>query len=114
MPSGKKAWFKFLKAVEAAPPGSQFEVGDTWVKGHGWRPYQRIGDKVLMCTPDQARKIVSIYEDMGKRPEWQRGWAEMKDMFLELRAAADDCDRKNRERIIPPDAAEHLPAEGRA
>ena len=114
MASGKKAWLKFMKALKAAGPGADFEVGDTWIKGRGWRPYQRIGDKLLIISPDDARGLYRAYEKLGQEPQWREAWEGMKDLFAELKAAADECDRKNRERILPPDAAEHLPAEGTA
>lgn len=113
MASANKAWGKFMRAVATAPEGAQFEVGDTWTQDRGWRPYQRIGDKVLMMSSDQARGLYSTFEKMGREPQWRGTWESMKDTFGELKAAADDCDRKNREGVIPSDAAEHLPAEGR-
>jgi hypothetical protein len=103
-----------MRALKTAPPGAQFEVGETWTKGHGWRPYQRIGDKVLIISPDQARGVYATYEKMGSEPQWRGAWEGMKDIFTELKMAADECDRKNREKIVPDTAAEHLPSEGTA
>lgn len=114
MSSGKKAWLKFMQALVTAPEGAQFEVGDSWTKDRGWRPYQRIGDKCLFLSPKQARGLHETFEKMGRDPKWRDAWESMKGTVDELKAAANDCDRKNREGIIPPNAAEWTPAEGSA
>lgn len=114
MASGRKAMLQFMRALEGAPVGTPFEVGDTWTQLRGWRPYQRIGEKMLIVSPDQARALCTIYEKMGADPQWAEAWASMKGTFKELRAAADECDRKNRERVVPPDAAAAMQSEGRA
>lgn len=114
MASAKKAWGKFMRAIATAPAGTPFEVGDTWTQHHGWRPYQRIGDKLLMMSPAQARGLYTTFEKLGSEPQWRGTWESMKDTFDQLKAAADDCDRKNRDRYVPPGAVKHWSAEGSA
>lgn len=114
MASGKKAMLKFMRALQAAPADAQFQVGDTWTQLRGWRPYQRIGDHVLVLSPDQARGLIASYEKMGAEPQWAGVWESLKHIFAELRVAADECDRKNREKIVPDSAAAHMPAAGSA
>lgn len=114
MALGKKALGEFLRVLAAAPDGTLCQVGDCWTAQDGWRPYFLIGGKMLAMSPGKARKLVETARKLARKPGHQAGFESLKRHFEALAESADDCERKNRERVIPEDAALMLPPAGRA
>lgn len=114
MSSAKKIWRKFMKHIQSAPPGANFEVGLTYDVKEGWRVYQRIGDKALMMAPAQSRGLHATYSKMAQRPEWKAIAASMADTWEAFKTLADEADEKNRNKVVPDGYAEAMPTAGRA
>jgi hypothetical protein len=103
--NSKKAMRRFMSALAVAPVGARFEVGTMFDPKQGWRVYQRIGDTGLAMSADDARALVRTFENQAAMPERRAAGNELRGMFEELKSCADDCDRKNREKAVPPDLA---------
>ena len=110
----RKALRKFMDALIMAPPDARFEVGATWDKTHGWRPYQRIGQHGILLSTDAARKIIAQARKQGANPANQKAFAELQGCFDELETICCDCDAKNMSGELPDTAADFLPPEGTA
>jgi hypothetical protein len=105
---------RFLSHLAAAPVGARFEVGTMYDPKHGWQVYQRVGDKGLAMSADGARSLVRTFEKQALLPEWRDAGNDLRGMFEELKSCADDVDRKNREKTVPPDLANMSPRWGHA
>lgn len=103
-----------MSALAVAPVGARFEVGTVHDPRHGWRVYQRVGDTGLAMSADDARGLVRTFEKQAAMPEWREVGNELRGMFEELKTCADDVDRKNREKAVPPDLANVSTQWGRA
>ncbi len=101
--NAKKALRKFMEHIAAAPEGAHFEIGTVWDPRKGWRVYERVGDKGLAMSSDDARALFRTFEKTAAMPQWLAIAATMRDTFEGLRTCADEVDRLNREKVVPPD-----------
>lgn len=99
-----RAWRAFHAAMRRAPPGARFEVGASFNKVHGWRPYYRFGarDPVLLA-PAVAFGLVSLVSGFKALPPRRLAPADMARLLGELQRAASDCETKNKsgEIVLP-------------
>lgn len=109
-----KAFRKFGDACMRAPEGANFTVGLTWVQVKGWRVMMMVHTHCLMLGTKDARNLAAIYDKHHQEPEWRGKTTGLEWVSPELRKMADEADQKNRDKILPDDAAEHLPSAGTA
>ena len=111
---GPSALVQCLDALDKAPAGAVFEVGLTWDPKSKWRVYQRLGNKMLVLSSDQARHLHGIYQRLRELPEY----ANVTDSVIEqlglLGELANQCDTNNRSGVIPPGRLRFMPAKGSA
>lgn len=74
----------------------------------------QVHDSVLMIGAATARGLASIYDKHHRAPEYLGKPTGLEWVAPELRNLADEADQKNRDKIIPEGAAEHMPAAGNA
>lgn len=103
--SGKAALIAFGQALLEGD--DYIEGGETWSAETGWRVYLRTGPKVLMMSAKSARKMAEVYIKAGGRK--MPDIAVVIDVLLE---SAEVVKRKNRDRVVPEQAAEMLPTRG--
>lgn len=101
--NSKQAMRRFMAHIAAAPEGARFEVGVMYDAGRGWRVYQRIGDVGLSMAAADARGLVRTFEQQAAKPQWRAAAEDLRGLFAEMKACADDVDRKNRAGVKPPD-----------
>lgn len=70
---------------------------------NGWRAYQRVGDVGLAMGADSARELARLFKDQAAQPEWSAAGNELRGIFEQLEACAAAVDRKNRDKVMPPD-----------
>lgn len=112
--NGNIALRKFLNHLATAPEGARFEVGDMYDPVKGWRVYQRIGDVGLAMNAEGARDLVGLFERTAAEAKWRSAGAELREIFDQLKACAEAVDRKNREKVVPPDIPNLVRSGGRA
>lgn len=112
--NGKKAMRKFMQHVATAPDGALFQVGTIYDARNGWRVYQRVGDKGLAMSADAARGLYRTFEKQAALPQWRAVAAGLVDIFSQLATCADEVDRLNRDKAVPPDLPIVMPEAGHA
>lgn len=111
----KKAFRKFGNAAMTAPPGASLTVGLSWVgDSKGWRVMMAIHTSALMLGPKDARALAATYDRHHQEPEWRGKTTGLEWVAPELRKLADEAEQKTRDKIIPEDAAKHMPSAGTA
>lgn len=113
--NGKKAFRKFGQMCMNAPPGASLTVGLSWVgDGKGWRVMMAVHTAHLLLGAKDARGLADIYDKHHRSPEYLGKTTGLEWVAPELRSLADEAEQKNRDKIIPDGAAEHMPAAGTA
>lgn len=111
----KKAFRKFGNACMSAPEGAALTVGLSWVgDGKGWRVMMAIHTAHLLLGSKDARALANIYDKHHRSLEWLGKATGVEWVAPELRNLADEAEQKNRDKIIPEGAVEHMPAWGSA
>ena len=116
----KKAFRKFGDAMMAAGDGAGLTVGLSWVgDSKGWRVVMMVTvngapGHALMLDPKSSRALAATYDKHHQEPEWRGKTTGLEWVAPMLRELADETEQKNRDRIIPEGAAEHMPSAGRA
>lgn len=109
-----KAFRKFGQAAMTAPPGASLTVGLSWAEPKGWRVMMMIHTSALMLGPKDARGLAAIYDKHHLSPEYLGKKTGLEWVAPELRKLADEAEQKNKDNVIPEDAAAHMPAAGNA
>lgn len=113
--NAKKAFRKFGDACMNAPEGASLTVGLSWASdGKGWRVVMQMHTSALLLCPKDARGLAGIYDKHHRSPEWRGKTTGLEWVAPDLRNLADEADQKNRDKIVPEDAAEHMPTAGTA
>ena len=110
----KKAFRKFGDAAMSAPPGATLTVGLSWVEHKGWRVVMMIHTAVLMVGTKDARGLADLYDKYHRSPEYRGKTTGLEWVAPELRSLATEADQKNRDRVMPEGAAEHMQPAGTA
>jgi hypothetical protein len=110
----KKAIRKFLEALQNAPLGADFQVGITWDERRGWSPYQRIGEHMLILPVAAARGLVAGALKQDGQHAGNPEIAGVIGMFKTLGEICDECDVKNKSRVVPPGMVAFMEPRGTA
>ena len=73
------AWIAHIESTMASGDPLPFEIGVSWTPEGRWQVYQKLGDKALMMSARDARKLADLYESNLSDPEWKHiaaGWVE--------------------------------------
>jgi len=105
----KKAFRKFGDACLNAPPGSELIVGLSWTEGRWWRRVViSVHTAALLLGAKDARFLADIYDKHHQSPEYHGKSTGLEWVAPELRKLADEVDQKNRDRVFPPEALQHV------
>ena len=114
----KKAFRKFGDAIMSAGDGAGLTVGLSWVgDSKGWRVMMMVTvnetpGHALMLGSKDARNLATIYDKHHQEPEWRGKTTGLEWVAPMLRDLADEAEQKNRDKIVPENAAAYMPALG--
>lgn len=114
---GHDAMRAFAGMMATAPEGAPLVIGECWAPDRGWNVMMTMGEEslgLLIITANQARKLAEIFDKWLRQHRGNATAAELKWVPETLRTSASVAERKRKSGEVPPNAALHMPAAGRA